>query len=286
MAAHPSVDHYGRAQRMLERWALIQQIGVRRPRLLADYLGAYLRSRRAPWAWLRRNQMAGSLAPDEARERIAAIVGAWADGPALACVRAWTFPPQEADGVAMCQAADFAADRSLGELLYQLVRGLRPALVVETGVAGGMSSAYILAGLADNEAGQLRSIDLPPAGLVVGGLIAAAVPPGLRDRWAYHWGASRRLLPELLAGNGGIVNLFVHDSDHSYSNMRWELEQAWEALSAGGWLVADDIDLHDAFRDVAAGRGEPLLVTQPATQRCAGFLCKPTRVPRPNRRDG
>jgi predicted O-methyltransferase YrrM len=46
-------------------------------------------------------------------------------------------------------------------LIYALVRSLKPSIVVETGVAGGMSSCYILKGLRDNNKGELFSIDLP-----------------------------------------------------------------------------------------------------------------------------
>src|SRR5207302_4750615 len=115
--------------------------------------------------------------------------------------------------------------------LYGLVRALRPAVVVETGVAAGATSAYVLAALEDNGVGHLHSVDLPQTRLVAAKMVVAAVPTALRSRWSYHWGASRRLLPPLLARLRGGVDLFVHDSDHSYTAMRWELEQAWASLA-------------------------------------------------------
>jgi len=45
--------------------------------------------------------------------------------------------------------------------LYNLIRDTRPSIVVETGVASGVSTAYILQALEDNRKGKLYSIDLP-----------------------------------------------------------------------------------------------------------------------------
>ncbi|MDQ1280386.1 MAG: hypothetical protein QG670_1649 [Thermoproteota archaeon] len=49
----------------------------------------------------------------------------------------------------------------LGTVLYVLCRQLKPYVVVETGVAGGMSSSYILCALEENKYGRLYSIDVP-----------------------------------------------------------------------------------------------------------------------------
>ena len=48
---------------------------------------------------------------------------------------------------------------------YLLVRLIKPKCIVETGVSAGVSSAYILQALQDNEKGMLYSIDLPPSHL-------------------------------------------------------------------------------------------------------------------------
>lgn len=54
-----------------------------------------------------------------------------------------------------------AIPQSLGALVYAIVRVLKPEIVVETGVASGLSSAYILQALEENRKGKLYSIDLP-----------------------------------------------------------------------------------------------------------------------------
>lgn len=57
-----------------------------------------------------------------------------------------------------------------GEILYVIIRLLRPAYVVETGVAAGISSTFILQGLNENVKGELYSIDLPIVRLGENGL--------------------------------------------------------------------------------------------------------------------
>ena len=125
---------------------------------------------------------------------------------------------------------------------------MRPQEVVETGVARGITTRFILEGLERNGEGRLWSIDLPP--LRQGDLpeeTGAAIPEDRRARWAYLKGSSRRRLPGLLAQLGEI-DLFIHDSMHTARNLRFELERAWASLRPGGALLADDVDHNDAFR--------------------------------------
>lgn len=134
--------------------------------------------------------------------------------------------------------------------LYALVRAVRPRFVVETGVASGMSSAHILRALAANQRGTLYSIDLPnvqqgsvlPQGLATGWV----VPESLRGRWNLILGDSRKVLPELIAAVGEI-DVFLHDSDHSYESMLFEYEIAFSWLKPGGLLLSDDTHLHAAW---------------------------------------
>lgn len=153
------------------------------------------------------------------------------------------------------------------EVLYVAVRGLRPRRVVETGVSAGRSTAFLLAGLERNGRGELWSVDLPvhigdePPYSSFGSFLPPgkssgwAVPDGLKDRWTLSEGSSREVLPDVL-GLWDRIDLFVHDSDHTYRNMRYELEAMWPAIRTDGLLVCHDIDLHrsrdlggDAFGD-------------------------------------
>ena len=57
------------------------------------------------------------------------------------------------------------------------------------------------------------------------------------------------------------VDVFFHDSDHSYTHMMFEMSLAWYHLKREGWLVVDNIESNAAFADFARGvRAEPLEV--------------------------
>jgi hypothetical protein len=76
-----------------------------------------------------------------------------------------------------------------------------------------------------------------------------AVDKTLEGRWTLHRGSSARVLPRLLE-ELETVDLFVHDSLHTYRNMRREFEAVWPRLRAGGALVADDVERSRAFGEL------------------------------------
>jgi hypothetical protein len=249
----------------------VAYLAVHDPRLLWDYVRWALRGDRRATHEPPLSASASPISPTQARAFIIERVGAHADGAAVETVRREA-PRSKAISANL---VSMAGDMSLGELLYALIRGLRPEVVIETGVAHGITSAYILAGLSDNGIGELHSIDLPTRAMIRSGLVGAAVPDELRGRWTYHWAPSSRELPSLLEKFGSRLGLFIHDSDHSYANMRWELERAWEAVPAGAWLAADDAQLHSAFEDVTREFGvDAIFVSQDAKQGWTGLTSK------------
>lgn len=137
-------------------------------------------------------------------------------------------------------------DAGLVRSVWCLTRHLRPEHVVETGVAHGLTSRFILEAMARNDHGHLWSIDLPPLDRALRQQVGMAVSPDVSDRWTYIGGSSRRRLPGLLSQLGQI-DLFVHDSLHSERNVRFELDRAWAALRPGGAVVIDDIDANWGF---------------------------------------
>ena len=74
------------------------------------------------------------------------------------------------------------------------------------------------------------------------------VPPTLRDRWHFVLGRSQDELPPLLE-RVGEIDVFLHDSEHSYECMSFEFRTAWEALREGGVLVADDVNVNTAWEE-------------------------------------
>ena len=263
---------------LMERAAVARQLASADPALLGDYARWFLADRlhHAPATELDRPRPS-TISLELAHAHIRTTVGDFSSGPALELVREASRRGSASPGAwgADAQAMSMAADRSMGELVYGLVRATQPGVVVETGVAIGITSAYLLAALSDNGRGRLHSIDLPPTHMIAARLVGIAVPEALRDRWSYHWGSSRRLLPRVLCSVGGATQIFVHDSDHSYAAMRWELEQAWSAVQPGGWIVADDATLHSAVDDVAEQFGaHPVYVRQFAKPDATALLRK------------
>ena len=141
-------------------------------------------------------------------------------------------------------------DAVLAQLCYAIVRAMRSKNVAETGVCYGVTSAHLLAALEGNGEGQLYSIDLPPLGKNNDDYVGWLVPDELRNRWTLRRGTSRRLLGPMLKEMANI-DLFVHDSLHTYKNMKMEFELVWPYLSSGGVLIADDIEGNLAFQEFA-----------------------------------
>ena len=143
----------------------------------------------------------------------------------------------------------WAADSLLARCCYLVCRLLRPDLVVETGVAYGVSSAFILKALEENGRGALHSVDLPPLRRRSTKFWGLAVDEALMTRWTIHRGPSGRVLPGLLA-EVGAVDVFVHDSLHTTRNMRREFETVWPRLREGGVILADDVERNNAFGEL------------------------------------
>jgi predicted O-methyltransferase YrrM len=150
------------------------------------------------------------------------------------------------------------------EVLYALVRISKPEIVVETGCGAGVSSAIILRAMELNGRGRLYSIDaglrcfdginLPP-----NKPIGFIIPEDLKVRWRLMVGYSKDVLEPLLKELNQI-DVFFHDSEHSYENMMYEYETAWKYLKKGGYLVSDNIEWNDAFDDFIKAKGRKAIV--------------------------
>ena len=141
--------------------------------------------------------------------------------------------------------ADLYAKKVL--LQYIAIRAFQPEIVVETGVANGVSSAHILLALQKNQRGTLHSIGLDdPQFLPAGKPLGWIVPEWLKSPWNLLLGDSRVLLPSLLTRLGSI-DIFIHDSLHTYDHMLWEYRTAFPYLRPGGLLFSDDAAWNSAF---------------------------------------
>lgn len=126
--------------------------------------------------------------------------------------------------------------------LYAMTRILKPAHVLETGVADGVSSFVFLAAMDRNGTGTLHSTDIRPnAGALVNG----------RDHWDLFL-VDRRTPARSLAKyvrSLPPLDLFVHDSLHLRAWQLLELRLAYTHLRSGGVLASDDVDSSFAYGD-------------------------------------
>jgi predicted O-methyltransferase YrrM len=150
-----------------------------------------------------------------------------------------------------------------GYFLYMLVRALKPDIFVETGVSGGESSTFILQAMEDNKRGNLHSIDFPQA-IVEKGLTTISpegkssgwlIPDYLKHRWHLTLGKSEEVLEPLLKKLDKI-DIFFHDSLHTYEHMLFEYNICWDHIKDNGVLISDDIVVmngkgHSPFVDFA-----------------------------------
>ncbi len=177
-------------------------------------------------------------------------------------------PPASQDVAGVLALPGAGQGRAL--FLYVAVRLMRPRQVIETGCFSGPDSAVLLQALHRNGEDHLHTIDLPARvgafsqfganqGLAEGVAPGYLVPESLRSRWTLILGDVRDELDPLLR-KLGRVDLFFHDSHHSYSHMAWEFTTVWPRLVPGGLLVADDISWNTAFWDFARGVGRSIAI--------------------------
>lgn len=148
-------------------------------------------------------------------------------------------------------------------ILYVFVRIKKPNIVVETGAGNGYSTAFLLKALHMNNTGKLYFIDFPEieghhyfpddfykekGGAVIpqGKSSGWLVPQYLHNRLKIILGKSQDVLPKLLKELNS-VDIFFHDSEHSYSGMNFEFEQIWPHLISDGILLAHDVNWNKAF---------------------------------------
>ena len=154
----------------------------------------------------------------------------------------------------------FGLDRNVCRLLYYLCTLSKPDIVIETGVANGFSSSYILLGLDHNNRGKLISIDYLGMPWHSKEKVGLAIPMRLKKRHELKIGKSIPIIKELLQTLDSI-DIFIHDSSHTYKYMMNEFEIAWPYIKNGGFLLADDVSQNDAFLDFANKvNSKPLII--------------------------
>lgn len=155
------------------------------------------------------------------------------------------------------------------EFLYIMVRVHAPSLFVETGVFDGQSSSVILRAMEENGRGKLISIDLPATEEIAGSthrMQETTLPPGcqpgwvvpdyLKGRYDLRLGDAKVLLPQVF-GAFPRVDVFFHDSLHTYEHMYFEYTTSWPYVVPGGLVISDDIFWSKAFHQFCRENNRP-----------------------------
>lgn len=146
----------------------------------------------------------------------------------------------------------FDGGENLCVFLYAWIMTAKPKIVVETGVASGITTNVIMEALG-KVGGQLYSIDINPKSKDV-------------YRGGHPWNFVLLKSPRGKSLNKFVqkiqpIDLWIHDSDHSYKWQKFEYEVAKKSLTKKGLLVSDDIDTSSAFGEFAMknrGRGSAI----------------------------
>jgi predicted O-methyltransferase YrrM len=136
---------------------------------------------------------------------------------------------------------DFAIEENTAFFLYSFIRIVKPLKLVETGVADGVSTYFILNAIKNNGQGKLYSIDISND---VGTLLSN----NEKQNWELHIlkskGDFRKYLSKIFP-----FDIFIHDSNHSYFWQYYEYSTALEFITSNGFIMSDDVDYSYAFLD-------------------------------------
>lgn len=132
-------------------------------------------------------------------------------------------------------------DHACGDLLRRMTTQVRPRVAVEVGLAFGVSTLYILDGLAEIGAGKLIGMD--PAQhdeYWRGGGLHNLKKAGLEGYYEFHEEQSQTLLPRLEV-EGVRAQLGFIDGWHTYDHTLVDFFFLDRLLEPGGIVVFDDV---------------------------------------------
>lgn len=154
---------------------------------------------------------------------------------------------KNADTIRVGVGGDSPLKRMLGHpdhyqsLLGDLIRIEKPKVMIESGVESGYSTEHFLVAMDDAGQGHLYSCDPAPSGFYIAN-------PIVHPRFTFIKGRSYEVLDEIVKKTGPI-DMFLHDSDHSFGCQSWEFNWAWNHVRSGGIIASDDTGWSDTTPD-------------------------------------
>src|SRR5690606_12806542 len=134
------------------------------------------------------------------------------------------------------------------ETLYRTVRERRPDLVIEIGMAYGVSTLTILSALQDNGTGRLISID-PYIDWPTGHQVALhqVQRAGVAQLHEHHHGCSHAALPRLLAESVKPEMVYI-DGCHNFEYVFTDFFYADKLIPVGGVIAFNDAGWRSVFK--------------------------------------
>ena len=117
-------------------------------------------------------------------------------------------------------------------MLGDLIRVEKPEVMIETGVESGYSTEHFLVAMDDAKVGHLYSCDPRPSGFYDGN-------PIVHPRFTFIREASYTACDKIFK-EAGRLDMFLHDSDHSWECQTFEYEWGWNHIRGGGIIASDD----------------------------------------------
>jgi predicted O-methyltransferase YrrM len=139
------------------------------------------------------------------------------------------------------KSLDVYIPRDEGDYLYSLVRCLQPEVVVEVGMANGLSTLFIAQGLFDNAHGRHIAIDPFQFSDWGGAGIEQLRMAGLEHLVELVEKPSHHALPELEQAGVHAQLIFI-DGNHLFDYVLTDFLSADRILDVGGLIAFDDAD--------------------------------------------
>lgn len=153
-------------------------------------------------------------------------------------------------------------------LIFAIASAMKAEKIAETGVGPGTTSTAFLKAT-DQSGGKLFSFDL---GKKYGNSdekeVGFVVPESLRSRWTLILGNSRETLEPGLEKYGPF-DIFMHDSEHTYEHVTFELNAALLHMKKHFMIIVDNYNWTDAPADFASAH--KLRLIHPTDDMCLIF---------------
>jgi predicted O-methyltransferase YrrM len=183
----------------------------------------------------------------------------------------------------------------LNSWLYGTVRALKPSLIIETGTCWGYITAFLASGLQDTGSGKLITIDYyladypHPSPNDMEKVRKNLEIAGVLDYVDIVSGEAVATLKEM-ASSGKLdgLDMVVLDDNHSYEQVKTEIDIVWDYLKPFGVIAGHDSfnsefkGVHKAFCEAAEKYNAQIIWSPYSSGYCLMQKCERFPVPTSN----